>query len=113
MARIVNTAGQNVQQAGVSAIKYSVYELDPCRPDNLTVVTGHDNVTLTISSVIYDTLQTGGLWTVDSTGFNFSHEINVSSDEAFPKAGAQYQVRYELTPTTGQKTIIRFHLRVI
>jgi len=113
MARIVNSDGDDIQQSDVSAVKYSVYELDPCQPDVLTVVAGHDAVSLTVSSVIYDTLQTGGLWTVDEEGYNFRHEINVSSAEAFPKAGAQYQVRYELTPTDGQKTIVRFQLRVI
>jgi len=113
LARIVDSDGDDVQQADVTAVKYSVFEIDPCRPDNLTVVAGHDNVSLSVSQVIYDTLQTGGLWTVDSTGYNFRHEINVSSAEAFPKAGAQYQVRYELTPAAGQRTVVRFQLRVI
>jgi hypothetical protein len=113
LARIVNSDGDEVQQADVSTVKYSVFEIDPCQPDNLTVVAGHDDVSLTVSDVIYDSLQTGGLWTVDSTGYNFRHEINVTSAEAFPKAGAQYQVRYELTPSAGQRTIVRFQLRVI
>jgi hypothetical protein len=113
LARIVDSAGVVVQQAGVSAIEYSVFELDPCRPDELTVVAGHDGVSLVVADVIFDSLQTGGLWTVDEIGYNFRHEIDVSADEAFPKAGAQYQVRYEITPTSGQKTIVRFQLRVI
>jgi hypothetical protein len=113
MARIVDAAGANVQQAGIAAIKYSIYELDPCRPDVLVAVAGHDGVTLTVASVIFNALQTGGLWTVDDVGYNFRHEINVATNEAFPKAGVQYQVRYELTPASGQKTIVRFQLRVI
>jgi hypothetical protein len=113
MARLVDSAGQNVQQSGVASIGYSIYELDPCRPDNLLPVSGHDDVSLTVSDVIFDALQTGGLWTVDAIGYNFRHEIDVGTSEAFPKAGVQYQVRYELTPTTGQRTIVRFQLRVI
>jgi len=113
MARIVDAAGANVQQAGIAAIEYSIYELDPCRPDNLAVVAGHDVVSLVVADVIFNALQTGGLWTVDEVGYNFRHEIDVSTTEAFPKAGVQYQVRYELTPTAGQKTIVRFQLRVI
>jgi hypothetical protein len=113
MARIVDAAGANVQQAGLDAIEYSIFELDPCRPDNLTAVAGHDGVSLTVADVIFNALQTGGLWTVDAIGYNFRHEIDVSTTEAFPKAGVQYQVRYELTPTTGQKAIVRFQLRVI
>ena len=113
MARIVDSDGENVQQAGISSIEYSIYELDLCRPDNLSIVAGHDGVSLSVDDVIFDVLQTGGLWTVDEEGFNFRHEIDVSESEAFPQAGVQYQVRYELLPTAGQKTIVRFQLRVI
>jgi hypothetical protein len=113
MARIVDAAGVNVQQAGVAAIEYSIFELDPLRPDELEVVAGHDGAALAVADVIYNALQTGGLWTVDGVGYNFRHEIDVSSSEAFPKAGVHYQVRYELTPATGQKTIVRFQLRAI
>lgn len=113
MARIVDAAGANVQQAGISGIAYSIFELDPCRPDQLVAVAGHSNVSLTVANVIFNALETGGLWTVDDVGFNFRHEIDVGTSAAFPKAGVQYQVRYELTPTSGQKTIVRFQLRVI
>jgi hypothetical protein len=113
MARIVDSDGEYVQQSGISSIEYSIYELDPCRPDNLSVVAGHDGVSLTVDEVIFNSLQSGGLWTVDEDGYNFRHEIDVSQTEAFPKAGVQYQVRYEMLPTAGQKTIVRFQLRVI
>jgi hypothetical protein len=113
LARIVDSAGDVVQQSGVSAISYSVFELDPCRPDVLAAVTGHDDVALDVGDVIFDTLQMGVLWTVDEIGYNFRHEIDVSEDEAFPKAGARYQVRYEITPTSGQKTIVRFQVMVV
>ena len=113
MARIVDAAGANVQQAGIAAIEYSIFELDPCRPDNLTPIAGHDGESLVVASVIFNALQTGGLWTVDEVGYNFRHEIDVTASEAFPKAGTQYQVRYQLTPTSGQKSIVRFQLRVI
>lgn len=113
MARIVDAAGTNVQQAGIAAIEYSIYELDPCRPDVLVAVAGHDGVSLTVANVIFNSLETGGLWTVDDVGYNFRHEINVATSEAFPKAGTHYQVRYELTPASGQKTILRFQVRVI
>jgi hypothetical protein len=113
LARIVDATGANVQQAGLSAIAYTIFELDPCQLDQLTTVTGHTGVALTVASVIFNALQTGGLWTVDEVGYNFRHEIDVGTSAAFPKAGVQYQVRYELTPTSGQKTIVRFQLRVI
>ncbi len=113
MARIVDSAGVNIQQSGISAVKYWIYELDPSRPDVQSVVAGHDAVVLSVSGVIYNALQTGGLWTVDAVGYNFRHEIDVGTNAAFPKAGVHYQIRYELTPASGQKTIVRFQLRVI
>jgi hypothetical protein len=113
MARIVDSDGVVVQPSGIDAIEYSVFELDPCRPDVLTVVAGHEGAALDVGDVIFNSLQTGGLWTVDEVGYNFRHEIDISQDEAFPKAGTQYQVRYEITPASGQKTIVRFQIRVI
>jgi hypothetical protein len=113
LARIVDSAGVVVQQSGVSAISYSVFELDPCRPDVLAVVAGHDGVSLAVSDVVFNSLQTGGLWTVDEVGYNFRHEMDISGDEAFPKAGTSYQVRYEISPVSGQKTIVRFQVRVV
>ena len=76
-------------------------------------VFGDDAVALAVGDVVFDALQTGGLWTVDQQGYNFRHEIDVTTAEAFPQAGAHYQVRYQITPAGGQKTIVRFQLRVI
>lgn len=113
MARIVDSAGVIMQQADVDAIEYSIFQLDPCRPDHLTMVAGHDAVALDVDGVVFDSLQVGGLWSVDAVGYNFRHEIDVGRDEEFPRAGVHYQVRYELTPTSGQKTIVGFQIRVI
>lgn len=113
MARIVDSVDSNITQAAISSISYSVYEIDPCRPDLLTLVAGHDGVTAAVSSTIFDTLQTDNAWTVDAVGYNFRHELNVSTNDAFPVAGVSYQVRYELTPGSGQKVIVRFQLRAI
>ena len=111
MARLVDSAGATVQQSGLSAVEYSIYELDPCRPDSFAVVAGHDAVQLDVRDVIFNSLQTGGLWSDDAEGYNFRHEIDGSWDTGFPMPGKCYQVRYELTPTFGQKTIVRFQLR--
>jgi len=113
MARVENATGQEINQASVSSLKYSVYELDINDPAVLTVVTGHDQVSLTIADVVFDTLQSDDSWTVDTVGYNFRHELDVSLNEAFANAGGVYQVRYELTPVTGQKIVFRFQLRCI
>ena len=109
----MNATGQNINQASVSAITYTVYELTPDNPSGLIAVTGHSGVALPVDSVVFDTLQSDGGWTVDSVGHNFRHELDVSTTEAFADAGKVYQVRYELTPVLGQKIVFRFELRCI
>ena len=69
MVRIVDAAGANVQQSGIASINYSIYEID-----SPTAVAGHDTVNLDVVDVIFDELQTGGLWTVDEVGYNYLME---------------------------------------
>lgn len=113
MARIVGPDGAAVTTADLTDLHYSILEVDHCEPDALVPVTGHDDVELTVGEVFYDTLQTDAAWTVDEEGYNFRHEINTTTHEAFPVAGADYQVRYEVTPVDGQKVVFRFLLRAI
>ena len=113
MARVENASGTAITQLSTASVRYSVYELDADNSNSLVAVSGHDNVVLTVSDVVFDSLQTGGAWTVDTTGYNFRHELDVSQNEAFLKAGQLYQVRYELTPVLGQKIIFRFKVRCI
>lgn len=113
LARVVDGAGDPITTSDVVSLSYSVLELDDCDPNSTTAVSGHDSESLSVGSVVFDTLQTDSLWTVDATGYNFRHEIDVATDEAFPKAGVSYQARYVLTPVSGQKMVFRFHLRAI
>jgi hypothetical protein len=89
---------------------YTLYLLDDQDSDNKTPVTGHENVALDINQIIFDTLQTDGLWDEDSRGYNFRHTIDISSNPAFAIAGRSYQAEYRLTPTGGQVVIVRFQL---
>lgn len=111
LARIVDAADIPITQGSASAIEYSVFELNQFDPEDLTVVAGHDGVALDPADVLFDTLQTDAAWTVDATGYNFRHDLGGSGGEPFPRAGACYQVRYELTPVVGQKIVFRFKLR--
>lgn len=113
MARVENSAGQSIDQVSTASVRYTVYELTKDDPQVTTPVVGHENVSLAISTVIFDTLQTDSTWTVDQIGYNFRCELDISHEEAFPTAGKSYQVRFEITPTSGQKIIVRFQLRCI
>lgn len=113
LARVVNVTGLPIQIADISTIQYSVYEADPCRLDEWTVVTGHDSVPLSPIAVVFDTLQLSEPWDVDEVGYNFRHDLSVSSSEAFPEAGRTYQIRYEFLPVVGEIIVVRFQVQAI
>ncbi|MCE5269054.1 MAG: hypothetical protein LLG00_14360 [Planctomycetaceae bacterium] len=113
LARIVDGSGNNVSPAAINAIKYSVYLLNDQDADERTAVEGHANAGLSIGSVLFASLQTGPLWTVDTIGYNFRHVLDVSTHQAFAIAGRRYLVEYQLTPATGQVILVRFRVNAI
>ena len=113
LARVVGKDGQAVTQADIASAKYAVYLLDDQDADGRTPVAGHADVSLTVSELIFNALQTDALWTVDETGYNFRHTLDVSANQAFATAGRRFLVRYELTPNSGQVILLRFRVNVI
>jgi hypothetical protein len=113
LARIVDGQGTNVVRASILTAKYTVYLLDDQNPDSRAAVTGHINVALAISDVIFNSLQTDAIWTVDTTGYNFRHVLDVSVNQAFTVAGRRYLIEYQLAPTVGQTIVVRFRINVI
>lgn len=93
MARVYNTAGDLIQQSGLSSIAYEVWNMHT-PPVPVSTASG----TLTISSVVYNTLQTDAEWTKDSTGFNFRGTIPAS---CFTTPDRTYRIEIEFTPTSG------------
>jgi len=113
LARVVGGDGTPVQQADIDSAEYGVYLLDEDDPDAATVVTGHDGVSIDVSSLIFDTLRTDSVWDVDETGYNLKHVLDVSAEEAFTEAGRSYRIVLELTPTSGQVILVRFRVHAI
>jgi hypothetical protein len=91
MARIRNQAGQYITQVSLQTIDCSVYDMD----NNKALVS---NPTITISTTVFDTLQTSVRWTKDTVGYNFLHTLPASS---FPLGPRTYRVEYKFTPTSG------------
>lgn len=88
--RVVGSDGDAIQQADVSSIAYAVRDItDP----STTVASG----SLTVASVVYDTLQTDD-WTVDSTGYNF---MTTLSGTCFPSGDKIYRVEVVFTMASG------------
>lgn len=118
MARVDNWAAGYITQAIFGTAKYTIYLLDkdyPDDPNTRTVVENHEDVALVIASVVFDTLQTTAMdaaWTKDSTGYNFKHQIDVLTNQAFTIAGRQYLVVVTLVPTTGQEIVLNFRADV-
>jgi len=113
LARVEGYDGVDLVQADVSAAEYSIYLLDEQKPDSRAAVAGHQAESLVVSEVIFNTLQTGGLWTEDTTGYNFCLIVDVSSNPAFAVAGKDYLVEVKLTPVSGQVILLRFRGRCI
>jgi len=100
MARVLGGDGAAVQQADVSSIAYSVYDMD----DTSSPATG----TLTVANVVYDTLQTDARWTKDSTGYNFGW---AAAATLFPTGDKLYLAELLFTPASGEAYHLVFHVR--
>lgn len=90
-----------VQQADLSSATYKVFRKGSDTP----TASG----TLTISAVIYDTLQTGTIWTVDTTGYNFLYTLAAT---AFPEPGS-YTAEVKFVQTSGAVGFLVFNLTAL
>jgi len=113
LARVVGSDGQAIVQADISSAKYSVYLLDDQDADGRTPVSGHADVALEVADLVFNSLQTDALWTVDAVGYNLRHVLDISENQAFTVAGRRYLVEFELTPGSGQVILVRFRVNVI
>jgi len=100
LARVLGWDTNPIVQSDISEIEYSVFLLDDQNSDTRTAVTAHSAVSLQKNLVLFDTLQTDARWTLDSTGYNFRHLLNVHSNPAFAIAGRRYLVEVKFTPAT-------------
>ena len=110
LARVVNWAAEYITLASISSIAYTVSLVDEDDEDVATAVTGHNGEAIAKADAVFDTLQTGDIWTVDDTGYNFKYQIDVSTDAAFSERGRTYLVEVVITPTSGQA--VRWSYRV-
>lgn len=111
MARIIGIHGSAVTRADIASVTYSLYSYNKYSGER-TVVTNHGAISLTVNDVIYNVLQIDALWTVDTIGYNFRHELDVSANAAFAATG-NYLLEYRLQPISGQIIIVRFRLQAI
>jgi hypothetical protein len=94
LARVVGVDGSNMTQSAVSTITCAVFDLGSATPE-----TAVSTPTVTKASTVFDTLQTDGRWTKDTTGYNFRHTIGAT---VFSGGGKRYGIEYKFTPTSGE-----------
>jgi hypothetical protein len=111
MDRVQGNAGTNITQASISTISYSVYRY-ATRDDAEAAQDGTEVVaatSLTVSAVVYDTLQTSSPWssTQDSTGYNFRYN-SVAADRPAVDGGGTYWHRFDVlfTPPSGAPFVL-------
>lgn len=102
MACIRGAADALVTQASITSISYLVKQYssaDDARDNaNGTTITSLTSAG-SVSSLIYDTLQTGSGWSgPEGTGFNFRMPLPVAS---FPTGGKWYVVEVWVDPVSG------------
>ena len=96
MARVdLDGAVASFLQAAISSITLAVYDVSDV---SSTFATD----TLTVSGVVFDTLQTDGRWNVDSTGYNFKHDIAAT---VFVTPG-RYRLEYLVNAGSSQFFIV-------
>jgi hypothetical protein len=92
LARIAGLDGSNLTQALVGSIALEIYRKEA---DGSYTQTHTD--TLDKTAVIFDVLQTGSGWSVDGTGYNFSHTIPASAWDQ----PDQYWIEVRITDSSG------------
>ena len=89
MARITGLDGANIVQADVSTITCTVFDAAGSSVSTPTV---------TVSTSVFDTLQTDSRWSADSTGYNFRFDGAASVMTA---PGERYRFEFKFTPASG------------
>lgn len=97
----VHIDGETATQSDISSIAYVVLNTD-----GTTYAAGGS---LTVSAVMFDTLQTDGRWSEDSTGYNFRHDVA----HTVITAVGQYVIKYTFTTSGGSQVIETFPVQAV
>lgn len=96
----IEVAGALVQQSDITAVYAKVFEYSS-RENALNDVAGvqvSTEITYATASVIFNALQTGGIWKKDTIGYNFLAIVPASY---FPTGGKFYRVEFRFDRSAG------------
>jgi len=100
MDRIQGEDATDMQQADITAITFRVFQYNS-EAEARTDTTGVEVSTfgtLTVGSVIFDTLQTDARWGADTEGYNFRFTL---PGARLPAGGKWYRVEVLIDPSAG------------
>jgi hypothetical protein len=100
IARVIGPTGSALVQADITSISVSIYDT----ADGSLVATH----SLTVSAVIFNTLQNDARWTPDNTGYNF---LWICSPADLPGGNKTYRVQFTFTPASGSAFILPFEVK--
>lgn len=103
LARIVGNDAVNITQGSLTSITYQVFATG-------TTVDIAKNSSLSKTTVIFDTLQTDAVWTIDTTGYNFKYAADVLE---FPSGNTVYIFEIKFTPGTGQPFYVLYEINTL
>lgn len=102
MSHVVGVAATAITQAVITAVTYIVDQYasrdDAMADANATSVTAETSAG-SVSSLVYDSLQTNNDWEADSSGYNFKFTVPAAS---FPTGGKWYRVEVWMDPVSGE-----------
>ena len=98
VARITSSTGGYMVAADVSALVYRVWE-------EMTGTVTTTGSTLQISTTFSTLTSSSVVWPVDTTGYNFKHDVDGS---VIPSADTTYVIEYEITPASGSRFFEQF-----
>lgn len=100
LARVYLYQGILATHSLISSIIANCFDLQATNP-----AVAVNTRTLTVTSVMFNTLQTDASWTADIIGYNFADTPPIT---CFPSSQHRYRMEYKFTPATGAVFFVVF-----
>jgi hypothetical protein len=94
--------GSNGTQSDIASVSRKIFDRKSGTSGNASA--------LTVASVVFDTLQTDGRWTKDTTGYNFRDRIAGTN---FPTGDTRYVIEYQFTGASSEKFMLVYEVTTL
>lgn len=99
MARVLGYDNAAINQASIASITLTVVDEKTGE--------AQDPITLDVSDVVFDTLQTGAPWDKDADGYNFRYDSLAAQR---PEGGRTYRFAFQFAPVIGEPFWVVFRI---